>query len=105
MKLSTAQKVLTNYLQNFDFLGKVIFRRKNICGILTENYVLCSFGLKNDPIFRICAIRIDLRKNYGFYPISNQNKKKQKDINNLTDKTIQCVKRYDLKIKICPKNF
>jgi hypothetical protein len=70
MKLSTAYKVLTNQLQKFDFPGMVIFRRKNICGISTENYVLCSFELKKDPIFRICAIRMDLRKNYGFCPIS-----------------------------------
>ncbi len=35
----------------------VIFRRKNICGISTENYVLCSFELEKDSIFRICAIR------------------------------------------------
>jgi hypothetical protein len=39
----------------------VIFRRKNICGISTENYVLCSFELEKDPTLRICAIRIDLR--------------------------------------------
>ncbi len=48
----------------------VIFRRKNICGISTENYVLCSFELEKDPIFRIGAIRMDLRKNYGLCPIS-----------------------------------
>jgi hypothetical protein len=35
----------------------IIFRRKKTCEISTENYVLCSFELKNDPIFRICAIR------------------------------------------------
>ncbi len=49
------------FIVNFDFLGMVIFRRKNICGISTENCVLCSFDLKKDPIFRICAIRMDLR--------------------------------------------
>jgi hypothetical protein len=70
MKLSTAYKVLTNQLQNFDSPGMVIFRRKNICGISTENYVLCSFELIKDPIFRIRAIRMDLKKNYGFCPIS-----------------------------------
>ncbi len=40
----------------------VIFRRKNICGISTENCVLCSIELEKDPIFRICVIRMDLRK-------------------------------------------
>ncbi len=61
MKLSTAYKVITNLLQNFEFASMVIFSRKNICGISTENYVLCSFELEKDPIFRICAIRMDLR--------------------------------------------
>jgi hypothetical protein len=51
MKFSTAYKVLTNLLQYFDFPCMVIFRRKNICGISTENYVLCSFKLEKDPIF------------------------------------------------------
>jgi hypothetical protein len=31
---------------------------------------LCSFELKKDPIYKICAIRMDMRKNYGFCPIS-----------------------------------
>jgi hypothetical protein len=70
MKLSTAKKVLTNLLRNFELASMVIFRRKNICGISTENYVLCSFKLKKDPIFRICAIRMDLREKYGLYHIS-----------------------------------
>jgi hypothetical protein len=61
MKLSTAYKVIKNLLQSFDFPGMVIFRRKNICGISTENCVLCSFEMEKDPIFRICAIRMDLR--------------------------------------------
>ncbi len=51
---------MTNLLQYLEFASMVIFRRKNICGISTENYVLCSFGLEMDPIFRICAIRMDL---------------------------------------------
>jgi hypothetical protein len=72
MKNLTAWKVITNLLQNFDFLGMVIFRRKNICGISTENYVLCSFELENDPIFRICAIRMDLRKNYDLCPMKEK---------------------------------
>ncbi len=70
MKFSTTYKVLTNQLQKFDIPGMVIFRRKNICGISTENCVLCSFKLEKDPIFRICAISMDLRKNYGFCPMS-----------------------------------
>ncbi len=57
-------------MQKLDFPGKVIFRRKNICEISTEKYVLCSFELKKDPVFRIGAIRMDLRKKYGFCPIS-----------------------------------
>jgi hypothetical protein len=61
---------MTNLLQYFEFAGMVIFRRKNICGISAENYVLCSFKLEKDPIFRICAIRMDLRKKYGLCPIS-----------------------------------
>jgi hypothetical protein len=61
---------MTNLLQYFELAGMVIFRRKNICGISTENYVLCSFKLEKDPIFRICAIRMDLRKKYGLCPIS-----------------------------------
>ncbi len=39
----------------------VIFRCKKTCEISTENYVLCSFKSKKDPVFRICAIRMDLR--------------------------------------------
>jgi hypothetical protein len=70
MKLSTAYKVITNLFPNFEFAAMVILRRKNICGTTTENYVLCSFELEKDPIFRICAIRMDLRKNYGLCPIS-----------------------------------
>jgi hypothetical protein len=71
MKLSTAKKVLTNLLQKFDILGMVIFRRKNICGISTENYVLCSFELKKDQIFRFCAIIMV----YGLCPaITSTNK-------------------------------
>ncbi len=71
MKLSTAFKVITNLFPNFDFPGMVIFRRKNICGISTENYVLCSFELKKNPTFRICAIRMDLRvKSYIYFNIS-----------------------------------
>ncbi len=62
-------------MQNFEFASMVIFRRKNICGISTENYVLCSFKLKKDPIFRICAIRMDLREKYGLCPISIKKKK------------------------------
>ncbi len=42
-------------LQKFEFAGIVIFKRKNICEISNENYVLCSFKLENDLIFRICA--------------------------------------------------
>jgi hypothetical protein len=42
-----------------DFAAMVIFRRKNTCEISTENYVPCSFELKNDLIFRICAIRMN----------------------------------------------
>ncbi len=58
---------MTNLLQNFDFLGIVIFRCKNICGISTENCVLCSFELEKDLIFRICAIRMDLRVKSDIY--------------------------------------
>ncbi len=58
-------------MQKFDFPDMVIFTRNNICGISPENYVLCSFELEKDPIFRICAIRMDLTKNYGLCPISN----------------------------------
>jgi hypothetical protein len=29
---------------------------------------------KKNPIFRICAIRMDLRKNYGLCPISSRNR-------------------------------
>ncbi len=36
-----------------------------------ENYVLCSFELEKDPIFRICAIRMDSRKKYGLCPSTN----------------------------------
>jgi hypothetical protein len=49
----------------------VIFRSKKTCEISTENYVLYSFRLEKDPIFRICAIRMDLRKNYGLCPSTN----------------------------------
>ncbi len=49
----------------------VIFRRKKTCEISTENYVLCSFKLEKDQIFRICAIRLDLKKNYGLCPSTN----------------------------------
>ncbi len=66
---------MTNLLQYFELASMVIFRRKNICGISTENYVLCSFELRNDPIFRICAIRMNLGKKYGLCPISIINKK------------------------------
>jgi hypothetical protein len=55
-------------LQNFDFLGMVIFRFKKTCEVSTENYVLCSFELEKDPIFRICAIRMDSRKKYDLCP-------------------------------------
>jgi hypothetical protein len=68
-----AYEVITNLLQYFEFASMVIFRRKNICGISTENYVLCSFGLKKDLIFRISAIRMDLRKKYDLCPISTSN--------------------------------
>jgi hypothetical protein len=60
MKLSMTYK-------NFEFAAVVIFRRKNICGISTENYVLCSFELEKDLIFRICAIRMDLRVKSDIY--------------------------------------
>ncbi len=62
------QKVLTDLLQKIDFPGMVIFRCKKTCEISTENYVLCSFELEKDPIFRICAIRMDSRKKYGLRP-------------------------------------
>jgi hypothetical protein len=45
-----------------------IFKHKKTCGISTENYVLCSFKLEKDLIFRICAIRLDLKENYGLCP-------------------------------------
>ncbi len=46
----------------------VNFSRKKTCEISTDNYVLCSFELEKDPIFRICAIRMDLRvKPYYYY--------------------------------------
>jgi hypothetical protein len=61
MKFLMAYKVITNLFSNFELAGMVILKYKNICGISTENYVLCSFELKKDPIFRICAIRMDLR--------------------------------------------
>ncbi len=52
----------------------VIFRRKKTCEISTENYDLCSFKSKKDPIFRICAIRMDSRKKYGLCPTTNSRK-------------------------------
>ncbi len=61
---------MTNLLQYFELASMVSFRCKNLCGISTENYVLCSFGLGKDPIFRICAIRMNLGKKYGLCPIS-----------------------------------
>jgi hypothetical protein len=45
----------------------VIFRCKKTCEISTESYVLCSFELEKDPIFRICAIRMDLRVMSYYY--------------------------------------
>jgi hypothetical protein len=48
----------------------VIFRHKKTCGISTEIFVLCSFKLEKDLIFRICAIRLDLKENYGLCSIS-----------------------------------
>ncbi len=68
MKLLMAYKVITNLFPNFEFPDMVIFRRKKTCGISTENYVLCSFESEKDLIFRICAIRIDLKENYGLCP-------------------------------------
>jgi hypothetical protein len=59
-------------LQYFDFPCMVIFRRKNICGISPENCVVCSFKLEKDPIFRICAIRMDLRKKYRLCPVRKE---------------------------------
>jgi hypothetical protein len=65
-------------LQNFDILGMVIFRCKKTCEISTESYVLCCFELEKEPIFRICAIRMDstgwrFRTVIGVYiPITNQ---------------------------------
>ncbi len=67
MKHLMAYKVITNLFPNFEFAAMVIFRRKNICGISTENYVLCRFELEKDPIFRICAIRMDLRVKSDIY--------------------------------------
>jgi hypothetical protein len=65
-----AYKVITNLFPNFEFASMVIFRCKNICEISTENYILCSFELEKYPIFRICAIRMDLRvkSDIYFYP-------------------------------------
>jgi hypothetical protein len=82
MKLSMAYKdfvkVTTNLFPNFDFPGMVIFRRKNICGISTEIYVLCSFKLKKDLIFRICEIRMDLRVKSDIYQKSKKFNRKKK---------------------------
>jgi hypothetical protein len=62
-----AYKVITNLFPNFEFPSMVIFRRKNICGILAENYVLCSFESEKDQFFRIGAIRMDLRVKSDIY--------------------------------------
>ncbi len=60
MKVTTAFKVITNLFPNFEFASMVIFIRKNVRGISTENYVLCSFGLKKEPFFQ------NLRDSHGF---------------------------------------
>jgi hypothetical protein len=39
-----------NLLQKIEFSGDILFRCKNICGISTENYVLCIFKLEKDRI-------------------------------------------------------
>ncbi len=53
----------------------VIFKCKKTCEISTENYVLYSFELEKDLIFRICAIRMDSRKKYGLCPTTIYRKK------------------------------
>jgi hypothetical protein len=35
----------------------------------TENYVPCSFELENEPVFRISAIRLDLKSIMVFVPL------------------------------------
>ncbi len=83
MKLLMAYKVIRNLLPNLKFPDMVIFRRKKTCGISTENYVLCSFELEKDLIFRICAILLDLKENYGLCPSTNKGIKFVKIWNNL----------------------
>jgi hypothetical protein len=51
----------------------VIFRRKNVCEISTENYVLCSFEFEKDPTFRFGAIRRYLLKN-GLFKIDSMSR-------------------------------
>jgi hypothetical protein len=51
-------------------MGTGLHKNVSNAEISTINYVLCSFKLEKDPVFRISPVLVDLEENVRFYGTS-----------------------------------